>query len=79
MSKFDEKEDPHMRFNPLKDDWVLVSPHRTKRPWNGQIEKPQDFKNLKNFDPKNPLCPGVTRPNGEKNLVRLKHIILPSY
>jgi hypothetical protein len=71
MSTFDENEDPHMRYNPLKDDWVLVSPHRMKRPWNGQVEKPQDLKNSKIFDPKNPLCPGAMRPNGERNLVRI--------
>ena len=33
------KEQPHRRFNPLTREWVLVSPHRTQRPWQGQVEK----------------------------------------
>lgn len=52
-----------MRFNPLKGEWVLVSPHRCKRPWSGQVEKTAN-EQVPEFDPSNPLCPGVTRPNG---------------
>ena len=37
---FDWKQDPHRRFNPLTREWVLVSPHRTDRPWQGQVETP---------------------------------------
>src|SRR5215213_603148 len=37
---FDLKEHPHRRFNPLTREWLIVSPHRTKRPWQGQVEKP---------------------------------------
>ena len=33
-------EQPHRRFNPLKDEWILVSPHRAKRPWQGQQDMP---------------------------------------
>ena len=33
-------KNPHRRFNPLKREWVLVSPNRTQRPWQGQMEKP---------------------------------------
>lgn len=44
---------------------VLVSPHRMKRPWKGQIEPPFDFASIPRFDAKNPLCPSATRANGE--------------
>ena len=34
---FDGAEHPHVRYNPLLDEWVLVSPHRMNRPWSGQV------------------------------------------
>ena len=43
-----------------------MSPHRLKRPWSGQVEAVHENE-VPSFDPTNPLCPGVTRPNGEKN------------
>ncbi|KAF0031049.1 hypothetical protein F2P81_015604 [Scophthalmus maximus] len=63
-ASFDPKEHQHLRYNPLRDSWVLVSAHRMKRPWAGQVEKPPE-KHVPRHDPRNPLCPGNTRANGE--------------
>lgn len=57
---------PHRRFNPLTRDWVLVSPHRAKRPWSGQVEKTPP-ENLPQYDPACYLCPGNERAGGAKN------------
>ncbi len=57
---------PHRRYNPLTDQWVKVSPHRTKRPWQGQTEagaRPE----IPAFDPSCYLCPGNSRAGGVKN------------
>lgn len=59
-------QQPHRRFNPLKNEWLIVSPHRCNRPWSGQTEKTMDDV-VPEFDPKNPLCPGVRRSSGKVN------------
>ncbi|XP_058551023.1 galactose-1-phosphate uridylyltransferase isoform X2 [Neofelis nebulosa] len=63
---FRASEHQHIRCNPLQDEWVLVSAHRMKRPWQGQVEPPL-LKTVPRHDPHNPLCPGATRANGEVN------------
>lgn len=40
MEKFNPVDHPHRRYNPLIDQWILVSPHRAKRPWQGAQETP---------------------------------------
>lgn len=57
-------EHQHLRYNPLRDSWVLVSAHRMKRPWAGQVEKPPE-EHIPRYDQRNPLCPRNTRANGE--------------
>jgi UDPglucose--hexose-1-phosphate uridylyltransferase len=57
---------PHRRFNQLTREWVLVSPHRAKRPWLGQVEKAPP-ENLPAYDPGCYLCPGNSRAGGVKN------------
>ena len=56
----------HRRQNPLTGRWVLVSPHRTQRPWLGQIE-PQAAPDLQVHDADCYLCPGNKRANGATN------------
>ncbi len=66
MTTFNFEEHPHRRYNPLTDSWVLVSPHRTKRPWQGQVEKNASDERPA-YDPTCYLCPTNTRANGESN------------
>ncbi len=57
---------PHRRFDPLKREWVLVSPHRMDRPWQGQHE-PVAPRSHPAYDPSCYLCPGNRRHSGAQN------------
>jgi UDPglucose--hexose-1-phosphate uridylyltransferase len=56
----------HRRFNPLSNEWVLVSPHRTQRPWQGAVESLLQSQRPQ-YDPTCYLCPGNARAGGVKN------------
>ncbi|RXK61973.1 UDP-glucose--hexose-1-phosphate uridylyltransferase [Lacibacter luteus] len=63
---FNSKEHSHTRLNILTGDWILVSPHRMKRPWQGKVEAlPAD--NRPAYDPTCYLCPGNKRSDGTVN------------
>jgi UDPglucose--hexose-1-phosphate uridylyltransferase len=66
MASFDLKEHSHRRYNPLTNEWIQVSPHRAKRPWQGQNENISHSPTVE-YDPSCYLCPGNTRANGEVN------------
>jgi len=63
---FDFNSHTHRRFNPLLNSWVMVAPHRTQRPWQGEQEKAADDK-FPEYDPQCYLCPGNKRAKGDIN------------
>jgi UDPglucose--hexose-1-phosphate uridylyltransferase len=66
MKFSDLASQPHRRLNPLTREWVLVSPHRAERPWQGQVES-APTETAAAYDPACYLCPGNVRAAGERN------------
>ncbi|WGK65253.1 UDP-glucose--hexose-1-phosphate uridylyltransferase [Croceiramulus getboli] len=60
------QEKVHKRYNILTGEWVLVSPHRTKRPWQGKRDQTTPVK-TESYNASCYLCPGNTRASGDKN------------
>ena len=59
----DFNDNSHKRYNILTGDWILVSPHRTKRPWQGK-EEDVIIEERPSYDPNCYLCPGNERAGG---------------
>lgn len=65
-SELQLQKDSHRRFNPLSNEWVLVSPHRTQRPWQGAVER-TTIEQRPEYDPTCYLCPRNERAGGVRN------------
>jgi len=63
-SPFNPSEHPHRRLNALSGQWILCSPHRASRPWQGQVEK-KPVEELQSYDKDCYLCPRNKRVNGD--------------
>jgi UDPglucose--hexose-1-phosphate uridylyltransferase len=68
MSALKLDQHAHRRLNVLTGEWVLVSPHRTARPWQGQVER-RDPRHIAPYDPACYMCPGNLRASGAQNPV----------
>jgi UDPglucose--hexose-1-phosphate uridylyltransferase len=66
MADFPLNSVSHRRLNPLTGEWVVVSPQRLARPWQGQVEEPVS-EDLPSYDPSCYLCPGNERAGGVQN------------
>jgi len=66
MPEFQLSDHPHRRLNPLTGEWLLVSPHRAKRPWQGQVEE-LAREDRPTRDKGCYLCPGSIRAQGVLN------------
>ncbi|HEY6129298.1 MAG TPA: UDP-glucose--hexose-1-phosphate uridylyltransferase [Candidatus Acidoferrum sp.] len=66
MNGLDVSKRPHRRYNPLTREWILVSPHRMQRPWQGQTENITASTPDK-YDPACYMCPGNARSTGPVN------------